>query len=92
LGLTLRNTNGTNIRIMRCERKKKPREGLFWFCTILYVWLREGGGWGEKVKMGKREAKGGKRAIFDKVAKNVDLEQFYTDSDHSLYEFRPGTI
>jgi hypothetical protein len=77
------------------EYRKKPREGLFWFYTILCVWETGGGNWGEKARKEEKEergVKGGKRAIFDKVAKNVDLEQFYTDSDHSLYEFRPGTI
>ena len=38
--------------------------------------------------MGKREAKGGKRAIFDKVAKNVDLERMYTNLGQCVYESR----
>ena len=59
------------------REKGSPERGFFGF-----------GRWGFE----GRFEKGGKRAIFDKVAKNVDLEQFYTDSDHSLYEFRPGTI
>ena len=74
------------------REKGSPERGFFGFILYYMCGKREGGNWGEKVKMGKRVAKGGKRAIFDKVAKNVDLEQFYTDSDHSLYEFRPGTI
>ena len=77
-------------------RKRKPREGLFWFYTILYVWLREGGGWGEKVKMGKREAKGGKRRFSTKWQKmsiwssSIPIPTTaYMNSDQVLYEFRP---
>ena len=47
-----------------------------------------GGNWGEKARKEEKEEKGGKRAIFDKVAKNVDLERMYANLGQCVYESR----
>ena len=69
------------------REKRGPERGFFGF-ILYYMGGKRVGNWGEKVKMGKREAKERKRAIFDKVAKNVDLERMYANLGQCVYESR----
>ena len=55
------------------REKRGPERGFFGF-----------GRWGFE----GRFEKGGKRAIFDKVAKNVDLERMYANLGQCVYESR----
>ena len=69
------------------EYRKKPQEGFFGF-ILYYMGGKRGGNWGEKARKEEKEEKGGKRAIFDKVAKNVDLERMYANLGQCVYESR----